>query len=262
MEPIVEWLRLVAKRVLSSYKRYTPELELSKCMMKYARKQYPEMMRQFRMSNIGKLGYSVYAALSEFITNAMNGPQFDELMAERVRIGSKVAQMTRYRPARMSSHSRAQQRRQSASARRRPQTNLTSGRLYRQPAQEMVIVGNTMTNRTVIVQSDNATSIDESRHNKEKRSLDAEPILYVGPRQFSSYPLPPPMQKPLNDDDEIDLANKPVGEIVEDLFDWEPIVLEGIGIDPKSMQKYSPLYCSKEYMLGFMKRFVDDFIMA
>lgn len=253
MEP----LRAIAKRALSSYDRYQPELKFSTCMMKYARKQYPEMMRQIRMRNIGKIGYNMYTAVRELLTNAMND---GESMVERGRIGTKVAQMTRHRPTRMGSTSRAQQQRQSAGTRRRPQINFTSGRLNRNVTRAMMLASVAMTNRSIV---DYATAADEPRHSsKKKRSLDTEPILFVGPRQFPSNPPPSPMQEPMNEDDDIDLANKPPGEIVENLFDWEPIVLEGFGIDPKSIEKFSPMYCSKEYFFSFIKRFVHDFILA
>lgn len=278
LEPIVEFLRTFAKRVWSSYNWYQPELQLGKCMMKFASKQYPEMMRHIRMQNIGKLGYNLYSALTEFITNAMNGPhEYDESTVERGRIGQKVEQMTRHRPTRMN-YERMQQQRPTTYARRQPQLVFTSIPLN--ASQMMLLTGEKMMNRyrttddermqrvneydageeDSINDRNNDTEIDEPYHNtsREKRSLDAETNLFVGPERFP----PLPMQESVNEDNDINLAQKPAGEIVEDLFDWEPVVLEGFGIDPKSIQKFSPLYCGKEYVFGFIKRVVQDFVMA
>lgn len=279
LEPIVEFLRTFAKRAFSSYDRYQPELQFSKCMMKYARKRYPEVMRQFRMQNVGALGYNMYSAVAQFITNAMNGPQYDEMILERGRIGTKVEQMTRYREM----HSRVRPQRRSASGRRRPQIMFKSGQLNRNSTQTMIMTSDAMTNRVrtttdestqsehrtedLMSEQMSTTESEEPRHSK--RSLDMDPILYVGPRQFPSYPsypsppLPPlPPEEELNEDEEIRLADKPVEDIVEDVFDWEPIVLEGVGIDPKSIEKNTPMYCGKEYVFGFIKRFVHDFVLA
>lgn len=278
LEPIVEFLRTFAKRVWSSYNWYQPELQLSRCMMKYARKQYPEMMQHIRMQNIGKLGYNVYSALTEFITNAMNGLQYDESTVERGRIGLTVEQMTRHRPTRMNYERMQQQQRPNTHARRQPQTIFTSKPLN--SSQMILLTGEIMMNRyrttddermqpkyeydareeDSINDRNNETEVDEPHHNtsKEKRSLGAEPNCFVGPQQFP----PLPMQESMNEDDDINLAQKPAEEIVEDLFDWEPVVLEGFGIDPKTIQKFSPLYCGKEYVFGFIKRVVQDFVMA
>lgn len=247
--------------------------------MKYARKQYPQMMRHMRMSNVGKLAHNLYSALSEFIKNAMNGPQYDELMVEHGRIGTKVAQMTRQRPSAMH-HSRTRQQSQNANARRRPQVDSTSEHRSQTSSGAMVLEDETKTNRTADVERTqpeyglNVTEVPmndrieakvfyEARHSKDKRSLDMEPTMYVGPRQFPSYALPSPMREPLDHgDDDINLANKPTEEIVEGLFDWESVILEGIGIDPKSIIKFSPMYCGKEYVFGFIKRVVQDLVMA
>lgn len=244
-------------------------------MLKYARKQYPETMRYIRMQNIGKLGHNVYTAFSEFITNAMNGPQYDEIMVERNRIGTKVQQMARPRPAR-TNDSETRHQRQSANARRRPQINFAARQMNRNASQIMVHAGDVVTNRnqttvkeraqvecqpnvTEDLLSDqfNTWEISEPQHINEKRSLDMEPVLYVGPRQF-----PSPEQMPLNEDDDINLANKPAEEIVEDFFDWENVVTEGFGFDPKTIEKFSPMYCGREYVFGFIKRLVHEFLLA
>lgn len=242
--------------------------------MKYARKQYPQMMRHIRMSSVGKLGHDLYTALNEFLKNAVNGPQYAELMVEQGRIGTKVAQMTGHRLT-----SRTRQQRQSANARRRPQANFTSAHLSRNASEAMVHADETEPNRTAddgrtqpdhevngtekpTVDRAEAKVFNEPRHSKDKRSLDLETILYVGPRQFPPYALPSPTQESLNEHDDINLANKPTAEIVEGLFDWESVILEGIGIDPRSIQEFSPMYCGKEYVFGFIKRVLQDLVMA
>lgn len=271
LEPFVEFLRMLAKRSLILYNWYLPELQLSKCMMKYARKQYPEIMRHMRMSSVGKLGHDLYTALSEFLKNAMNGPKYEELMVEQGRIGTKVAQMTRHRLT-----SRTRQQRQSANARRRPQVNFSSAHLSRNSPEAMVLADETKPKTADVERTQPEYELDgteeatidrieakvsnEPRHSKDKRSLDLEPIMYVGPRQFPSYALPSPMQEPLIEHE--DLVNIPTEEIDDGLFDWESVILEGIGIDPKSIQKFSPMYCGKEYVFGFIKRVVQDLVMA
>lgn len=273
---------MFGKRALVSYDRYQPELQFGKCMMKYAHKQYPELMRYIRMQNIGKLAQNMYSVASEFISNAMNGGfQYDEIIVEHGRIGTKVEQMTRHRPTTMRYH-RERQHRQRAKVMRQQiaSTNFTSIQLTRNASQTAEF--DTKTNRTTkdvrnrreyrhnmpdstISDRINPTEIDTSHSgNKVQRSINAEPILYVGPRQFPSNSWPPLEQEPVidADDDDINLANKPTDEIVEDFFDWEPVVLEGFGIDPKSIQKFSPTYCGKEYVFGFIKRFIHDFLLA
>lgn len=245
--------------------------------MKYARKQYPEMMRHLRMSNIGKLGHNLYSALSEFIKNAISGPQYDELRMEHGRIGTKVAQMARNRPT-ARHRSRTRQQRQNANAGRRPQAESTSRHRSQNSSEAVVVADDTKTNWAADVEEHTqpeyeinvteeprieAKLFNEPRHTKDKRSLDIEPIMFVGPRQFPPYALPSPIQESLNpDDDDINLTDKPTEEIVEGLFDWESVILEGLGVDPKSIHKFSPMYCGKEYVFGFIKRVFQDLVMA
>lgn len=273
----MEYLRSFAKSVLSSYNWYQPELSFSRCMMKYARKTYPELMRNLRVPNIGMLGRNMFAAVSEYVINVVNGPQYEEILLEQERIGAKVEQILRPWPEKMS-HSRARLQRQSAIARQQPRSDSTLEQPNQNSSTISVLTEDAMTDsnwedeRTQLEDQllegeelrrnrFNAMKANEQRHDKGKRSINEEPSRFIGPRQFPSYE-PLVQQEPVNEDEDMNLANKPPEEIVEDLFDWEPVILEGIGIDPKSIEKDSPTYCGKEYVFSFIRRVISDFVMA
>lgn len=67
-------------------------------------------------------------------------------------------------------------------------------------------------------------------------------VMYVGTKQFG-------------DDVDVqtnDLSNETSESIINE--DFKTILLEGLGIDPKSIKKWSPVYCGTEYVVDVFKR--------
>lgn len=46
----------------------------------------------------------------------------------------------------------------------------------------------------------------------------------------------------------------------DDFSNFETILLEGLGIDPKSIEKWTPVYCAKEYVIDVMKRAAQSYL--
>lgn len=97
----------------------------------------------------------------------------------------------------------------------------------------------------------------------DNRSRRNDNVMYVGPRQF-----PDDMNASFDELDDIDpdaninLNNKTAEEEADSLFDIEPMILESMGIDPKNIKKYSPVYCAKEYSMDVIKRITQNLLLA
>lgn len=100
----------------------------------------------------------------------------------------------------------------------------------------------------------------QPRNHRESRSSQDEDssAFYVGPRQFPStdddivQTYPPPTTDETSEPT-INLSNNQ-DDYNDDIFNFETILLEGLGIDPRSIKKWSPAYCGKEYAIDVVKR--------
>lgn len=231
MQPLLNSLRLLAKRALESYNWYYPELQFGKCLVKYAKIEYPELLRNLRVDNVAKAGQALFMALMEFTMNMLNTNQFVEV-AQQGRIGVKGEQMTRSHP------------------------NVYIPKIT---INDRVDDGNESTLEWV---NKNRGSLKQALPNCHRYANTNDRIMYAEPRQltgnaFSVTPTeaPRPKKKMTSGNATSDLSEN-------DEFDLELIILEGLGINPASIKRWSPTYCIKDYTIDVIKRMAQSIVLA
>lgn len=74
-------------------------------------------------------------------------------------------------------------------------------------------------------------------------------VMYVGPRQFSSKPVPHSVPESH-------------GETLEELFDFDSVLYESLGIHRNQAKEWTPINCAKEYTINIFKRMILDFLLG
>lgn len=87
-------LRYTLRSMFLTYNFYHPELHLGGCVLKYARRQYPELMQApMTTDNVVTIVRTMYSQLSGYLKEMVDENR-QEVQAERERIGAKVADLT------------------------------------------------------------------------------------------------------------------------------------------------------------------------
>lgn len=87
-------LRYTLRSMFITYNFYHPELHLGGCVLKYARRQYPELMQApMTTDNVITIVRTMYAQLTGYVQEMIDDNR-QEVQAQRERIGAKVADLT------------------------------------------------------------------------------------------------------------------------------------------------------------------------
>lgn len=248
------FLRALAKQALYYYNYYNAEIQFGECMIKYTYSQYPQQMQLLRMANINKLGHLAYAAIAEYLTNVLNGHYIDAY-ADQERIAAKIVQLTR--PSNLPRPQQQYPAEYVQSIRRKKREKP----LKRKQRSTEIVTSKNDTESVSTKMPD-----DEMEH----RSFDDENALvyFENHRKLwhedvhQRYMQDREEEDSLMEDERIELNNVRTVEAVDDLFDWEPVILDSLGIDPRRIKKYSPGYCLKNYIFAFFRRIIMEYIRS
>lgn len=260
------FFRSLAKRILETYNWYIAEIQFGECIVKYAYTQHPEQMQLLRMENISKMGQTAYTAFWEHVAWLLSGRYYDAFV-EHERIAAKVEQLTL--PL-----SPPSQQKQPANAQMIALGLAMSGErrkrekpLRKQRSTDSIAVGN-------VTNSSNATAqlVADASDKMEHRAVDEENAwLYFENhrKEFHEDVYQQYIKDQLESqsaglamEERMNLNEIKTVQTVDDLFNWEPIILEGLGIDPQRVRKYSPGFCAKNYIFALIKRAVTDYIRS
>lgn len=259
------FLLSLAKRMLETYNWYIAEIQFGECIVKYAYTQHPEQMQLLRMENISKIGQTAYTAFLDYVTGLLSG-RFYDAFAEQERIGAKVKQLTRPLsppPQKQPANAQLIALGLAMSGERRKREKP----LRKQRSTDSAAAGNATNSSNATV----ALAADASDRMEHRADDDEDAWLYFENhrkefhedvyQQYIKDQLE--MQSAgLAQEERMDLNKIKTVEAVDDLFDWEPIILEGLGIDPQRVRKYSPGFCAKNYIFAIIKRAVTDYIRS
>lgn len=270
--PFANFLRVFAKQTLDLYNWYYAEIQFGECMIKYAYTQYPEQVQLLRMENINKLGHSAYTTIVDYLTNVLSGRYMDTF-AEEERIAAKVAQLTR--PHIPMPQQKLNDNIQSISNGKRRRRRKREKPLRKQ--RSTVTITNKNETKFISATTTTTTEMPPDVNDRMEHRLNDEDNSWLyfenHRKQWHEDVYKRYIQDQMDDDDEeeeepkivdekIELNKIRTVEAVDDLFDWEPILLEGLGIDLRRVKKYSPGFCIKNYVFAFMRRIIMEYIRS
>lgn len=263
VEAVLEWMRTTLKAAYKSYKYYKPEVEMGKCLTRYAHVTYPNIMRRLQFQNIAKSarnGYTMFINLLSTILNGNGFASFDE--TDGLRIGSKVADMTNdliESPAESPLESPLE-------LPPNPYINPYEAYTpyynnYYQPIYVESYGSNSIRRRRY----DTGATVPMPNRGKKlnyryKRQLEHN-ATYAGPRHYPQEIVENEINN-IDPDANIELTNKTAEEEADELFNFEPKILASLGLDSKGIKKYSLLYCTREYTMAILRRFTDTVLLA
>lgn len=214
--------------------------------MKFAVKQHPELSKMLKRENIGKMIQSVYETVMEFITNIFNGGT--STADNYRRISTNAIQLARPMVS-FSKHAWRMFMQDGAHSRIKRATNQTNAENDFGSFDD----GNGIMSTGVNSVGINTILSLAQTFLKPKRDVDSQFDMRKQNLDENKDFVP--------DDDTIDFQKMAPEEVIDDLFDVESRFLERIGIDVKNMKKYSLMYCTKNYVIAYVERLVESFVM-
>lgn len=278
LEPVFEWISTQIRSLYKEYKFYGPEVEFGKCFIKVMHVNYPDLMRRLHIRHIIKSARGLYEMITTNINNFFSGTGFHSFDAfDSERIHEKIVQMTSDEiPDSKEDVLRVlQQNRQNLVRNANPPNVLSSSPsvlpfLHRPlPIYYYQIPSNYNKKRTRRMAK---PDFDPYLEEDAVASHMLKPILKDSQRgkqddMNTTILMEYQNENLLDDSDYIDpdanikLATKSAEEEAEELFNLEPVIMEGLGYDGKTIKKYTMLYCAKEYMKDVLRRFTDNVLL-
>lgn len=249
-------VRFFIRTALGMYEWYNPELKFGGCMIEYARSQYPELKGfTFSYENVFTFLKGIYGSFYGHV-NEMIDEYRQETINERDRIGSKIVQITAADAPNAIYFNK----------------NLGWNNKFNQPNIDRYERGRSSRRRMdTFSLIDSKAKIQKNSTFTERKLKMIEPkkddftVMYVGPRHFlkkrSDTDAPTTTTNMDNDgtsDNEI-----PDDESIENLFDFENIIMESLGLSTaKSVKRSSFTRCTQSYVIGLLMRTIDGLIRA
>lgn len=269
-----ETYRLFIRRVYKSYLYYNPEIKMFNCMVKYARTQYPDFLRYLRVEDLKRTGRSLHMVFVKLLDNLMNGGGigFYDTEIDRYRVAWKIAQMAAGEnlPPETDEHYNGQQ-----------VIQLNTDELYTKPITDYSIPNTARTFQESHIQrgfvqknQNNVTNLLQDEPMIDNEMKESERTIrrtkrqyvfndgYMYSEPYIANPFDSREDMAMDPDARIDLTRKPVIEESNRAFTIESMVLRSLGIDPNSVKKWSPTYCTKEYVKDLITRFTKTILLA
>lgn len=258
LQPSLETMRVIARSLYKSYLFYYPEIKFFQCMYTYTRTEYPDIIRHLRVEDFKYIGRSVYDNFMLLADNLMkNGAS-----ARSARAMAGAAN----KPRSIQSKPRLQKR--STSQMNLSDLYSTRLRILTEPIVKNYIAAHS-TQRAA--EKFSSTALDDvSLDHSSDRGVLAE--TSPSPKQANeNVPTPssasenyPFARNPFENDDgfvdpdaTIDLTRT---KHKLSSFNVEKYMLRLVGIEPDFIMEWTPIYCSKEYVKDFMRRFAHTFL--
>lgn len=220
----LEKIRLMARSTYKSYVFYRPEFKVMQCLYKYARTEYPEIMDLLRVDEFGRSGHSAFRTFLLITDNLMKLGGLGQLNKQGKRDTSKISP----------NHSFGERIRKRS-----------TGPVNWSPS--------------------SAQQMFRLRIKTEpKKSIAAAPTPNVSilPRSPSIALQTAELLENAVIEHATGIPGKSGSPLTLDGFNMEHFVLRAIGLEPESIIEGTPLYCGKEYVKDFLRRFTYSVILA
>lgn len=238
---------------------YHPELQLGRCMLQYANKEYPHIMRRLKIDTIANIVHVIMAGYG-------NGLLSDnrDIRAEKIKQTISKAEMMRSNEIGYAARTPSVATLPVVSYLKPlrftiPWYNYNYNRIYNARPLAVQQQYTTMKNNGKSQDHSKPSTVsfhtNNTLHNLEMIESEDQPKIHTARKSRST-----------NDNEIVpsvyaDVASKPnistyeaVNRQNNDFLNFETILLDGLGIDPNSIEKWSPFYCGKEYVIDVMKR--------
>lgn len=220
----LEHVRLIARSIYKSYVFYNPEIRLVQCMYRYARTEYPEIVDMLRMDEFGRSGHTAYRTFVLITDNLLKYSAMGLQIRQGKRDTSKISPD--------STNDRL---------RKRSTGPLNLGPSAAQPLFQLRIKTEPKEPLAVAATRNGPVSMG----NPSAGSLNTAALLENSSIASATNTLP---EKQSPDPFE--------------RFNMEHYVLRSFGLDPESIKEWTPMYCWKEYVKDFLRRFTYTVILA
>lgn len=253
LQPSLESMRVIARSLYKSYLFYYPEIKLFQCMYTYTRTEYPDVIRHLRVEDFQYIGRSVYEnfmLLADNLVKSGGVPRGGRAMSGTTKNG------------------RLQKR--SANQLNLSDFYSTRLRIITEPILNNYIEAHSKQGAAEVITKTplNDVSLDHSADRKEIPDQVAT-TKQLDEKVATPSPTPgkfPFVQNPFENDDgfvdpdaTIDLTKRETKHKLSS-FNLEKFVLRSIGVDPDYIKEWTPVYCGKEYVKDFMRRFAHTFL--
>lgn len=231
LSSLFQVFRYLFRHIYEGVHHYRPEIRLGRCMVKIARKQYPELRQRLSYDNMWKFAVRMFEDVSTYASDVLTENQSEEWL-RRERIATKVMQLTEEEPL----------SRQSDDPLPLHPHMLMIGASAR-PAANRRMDGRPLRRRVAYM---------APRHfRRQRRAADASsPIMRIAAKPIVA-------DEAANEEDEFSDLNE---KSWEELLDFDSVIYDSLGIDRQMAKEWTPINCAKEYTVQFVKRFIIDFL--
>lgn len=285
LQPYLDPVRSYIKTAYRTYLLLTPEIKMVQCLYKHLYVEYPRLMGFFRIQTLRLLIRRAYRLVVHFFRSILDGSIFPsiETAADKERVAQKVAMITKEKPKKSvkpttsqlnwtnygayglpqstPNYNYAYYRQPSAAYQQRSAPNFVYQRVKRQTAQ---FPRQTINTNSQIPMNYQLVYTPQSTYTEMKQPLQSPqparpPKQSIHPSQFVDNPQDFDDMDP---DAKIDLSNPNIQYEADQLFNMDSMLWRSIGVEDKTIRKYSLAYCGKEYVTDIMRRFVKNVILS
>lgn len=288
LQPYLDPVRSYIKTAYRTYLLLMPEIKMSQCLYKHLYVEYPRLMGFFRIQTLQMLIRRAYRLVVHFLRSVFDGTIFPsiETEADKERVALKVAMITKEKPKKPVGPTTSQVNLANYGAYGLPQStpnynyayypqpsvtyqqssapNFVYQRVKRQTAQYPRQIVNTYPKYPMNYQQ--VYTPQNSYVEMKQAALPPQPPQPVQPPKQSIHPSEfvdnPQDFDDMDPDAKIDLSNPNIQYEADQLFNMDSMLWKSMGVEDKTIRKYSLAYCGKEYVTDIMRRFVKNVILS